>query len=94
MKITVEYKNDCSYVLPQIIKAEYNGEYRVELTFDDATRKIVDFGSFLKKHPHPQHNKYRKQENFKKFRIDNGNIVWGKNWDLIFPVERLYKGNI
>ena len=94
MKITVEYKNDDSYVLPQIIKAEYGVEYRVELTFNDATKKVVDFGGFLKNHPHPQHNKYRRKDCFKKFRIDGGNIVWGKNWDLIFPLERLYDGKI
>ena len=29
-----------------------------------------------------------------RFTIDNGNIVWGKNWDLIFPVEHLYSGRI
>jgi len=29
-----------------------------------------------------------------RFTIDNGNIVWGKNWDLIFPVEPLYAGRI
>ena len=29
-----------------------------------------------------------------RFTIDNGNIVWGKNRDLIFPVEPLYAGRI
>ena len=41
-----------------------------------------------------QYNKYKKQENFKKFKIENGNIVWGKDWDLIFPVYDLYEGKI
>ena len=27
-----------------------------------------------------------------KFTIENGNIVWGKNWDLIFPIEDLHAG--
>ena len=26
--------------------------------------------------------------------IDNGNVVWGKNWDLIFPIEQLHSGVI
>jgi hypothetical protein len=78
----------------KIIKAEYNGGYRIELTFSDEVKKTVDFGVFLKEHPHSQHDKYKKQENFKKFKIDNGNIVWGKNWDLIFPLEQLYNGKI
>jgi hypothetical protein len=28
----------------------------------------------------------------RKFRIDGGNIVWGKNWDLIFNPRNLYEG--
>jgi hypothetical protein len=78
----------------KITKAEYNGEYRVELTFNDTAKKIVDFGLFLREHPHPQHNKYIKQDNFKKFKLEKGNIVWGRNWDLVFPVEQLYEGKI
>ena len=23
---------------------------------------------------------------------EHGNIVWGKNWDMIFPIEQLHKG--
>ena len=26
--------------------------------------------------------------------FENGNIVWGKNWDLIFPVEQLHSGKL
>ena len=78
----------------RITKAKYNGEHKVELTFNDAEKRIVDFGIFLKKRPHPQYDKYNKLENFKKFKIENGNIVWGKNWDMIFPTEQLYSGKI
>ena len=46
------------------------------------------------KHPHPQYNKYLEWKNFKKATIENGNVVWGKNWDLIFPIEQLYNGEI
>ena len=31
---------------------------------------------------------------FQKFTIDDGNIVWGEDWDLVFPVEQLYAGAI
>lgn len=24
--------------------------------------------------------------------ISYGNVVWGKNWDMIFPIEQLYRG--
>ena len=28
------------------------------------------------------------------FKIENGNIVWGEDWDLIFPIEQLHQGRI
>jgi hypothetical protein len=77
-----------------ILKAEYVGDLSVKIVFSDNTTTIVDVGTFIKKHPHPQYNKYLEESNFKKFKIDLGNIVWGKNWDLIFPIEQLYKGKI
>ena len=29
---------------------------------------------------------------FRTFKIVEGNIVWGDDWDLIFPMENLYRG--
>ena len=77
-----------------VINASYIDGYKVEISFSDTTVQIVDFGPFLQKHPHPQYNKYQDTELFKQFKIDGGNIVWGENWDLIFPVSQLYKGAI
>jgi len=62
--------------------------------FSDNKKQVVDFGNFLNTHSHPQYNKYKKSEKFKKFKIENGNIVWGKDWEMIFPVYDLYKGKI
>ena len=62
-----------------ITNAVYISEYKVNITFADATEKTIDFGIFLKSYPHPQHNKYLDLKNFKKFKIDGGNIIWGKN---------------
>ena len=77
-----------------ITDAKYLEGYKVTIHFNDNTQQIVDFGVFLKKHPHPQYDKYKDLAKFKTFKIENGNIVWGKNWDLIFPVSQLYKGKI
>jgi Protein of unknown function (DUF2442) len=68
--------------------------YKLEVIFNDNKRKIVDFSGFLQTHSHPQYNKYKKENNFRKFKIENGNIVWGRDWDMIFPVYDLYKGKI
>ncbi|MEO5947333.1 MAG: hypothetical protein ABIP79_11000 [Chitinophagaceae bacterium] len=75
-------------------EAKYIDGFKVELLFSDNNKKVVDFSGFLKTHNHPQYNKYKKEANFKKFSIENGNVVWGKDWDMIFPVYDLYKGKI
>ena len=77
---------------PYIVKAEYGGDVRLNLLFSDGTTQTVDFRPFLLSHPHPQYNRYIEPRNFKKFRLVNGNVVWGKNWDLVFPLDLLYKG--
>ena len=77
-----------------VLKAVYVDGYRIEVVFNDSKRRVVDFANFLSTHSHPQNNNYKKPENFKKFRIENGNIVWGKDWDMIFPVYDLYQGKI
>ena len=78
----------------EMIKAEYIGEHRLKLAFSDGTSQVVDFGPFLENHPHPQHNKYRRLANFKRFRIERGNVVWGRDWDLIFPLAQLHQGYV
>jgi len=75
-----------------IIEAENAGNLCVCLTFCDNTVQTVDIGDFIRRHPHPQYNKYLDPRKFNSFALDNGNIVWGKNWDLIFPVEQLHSG--
>ncbi len=77
-----------------IIKAENAGNLSVNLTFNDNTVQTVDIGEFIRRHPHPQYNKYLDPRKFSRFSIENGNIVWGKNRDLIFPVEQLHAGAI
>lgn len=70
------------------------GNLTVCLTFSDNTTQVVNVGDFIRRHPHPQYNKYLNPKTFRRFCIENGNIVWGKNWDLIFPIEELYAGKI
>ena len=77
-----------------ITKAENAGNLTISLTFSDNTTKIVDIGDYIRRHPHPQYNKYLDPRKFSRCTIDNGNIVWGKSWDLIFPIEQLHAGTI
>lgn len=77
-----------------ITNAELSGNLTVLLLFNDNTQQIVDIGEYIRKHPHPQYNKYLNPKQFATFKIENGNIVWGEDWDLIFPIEQLHKGVI
>lgn len=74
--------------------AKHISDFKIEIEFNDKKKQVVDFGTFLSSHSHPQYNKYKKLQNFLHFKIENGNLVWGKNWDLIFPVADLYGGKL
>ena len=75
-----------------ITEAREADNLSVDLLFSDNTSRRVDIGDFIRRHPHPQYNKYLDQRKFRRFEIVDGNIVWGKNWDLIFPIEQLHSG--
>ncbi len=75
-----------------ITKANYVDRYKIRLSFSDDTSQLIDFEPFLANHPHPQHDKYRQLANFKQFHLEHGNIVWGEDWDLIFPIVQLHQG--
>lgn len=77
-----------------ITNATDAGNLSVTLSFSDNTTQTIDIGAFIRKHPHPQYNKYLDERKFRQFKLENGNIVWGKNWDLIFPIEQLHSGQI
>lgn len=77
-----------------ITNATNVGNLSVNIQFSDNTSRVVNIGDFIRRHPHPQYNKYLDEKKFSRFSIDGGNIVWGKNWDLIFPIEQLYTGCI
>ena len=75
-------------------EAKYLIGLKVEVLFNDNKKNVIDFAAFFEAHNHIQFNKYKQPKNFKKFTIENGNLVWGKDWDMIFPVYDLYKGKI
>lgn len=77
-----------------IASAKYIAPLSVEIHFSDGAVRIVDVGSFIQKHPHVQYNAYLDEEKFKSFKIEMGNLVWGENWDLVFPIADLYSGSL
>lgn len=77
-----------------ITEARSVGNLTIEMKFNDDTIQCVNIGDFIQKNPHPQYNKYLDEQEFLKFTIDDGNITWGEDWDLIFPIEQLHNGAI
>ena len=79
----------------RIKEATYAGGLKVMLTFNDGVVTLIDFGAWIKENPHPQYNRYLDEKKFKRFYLDEmGNIAWGKNRDLYFPIDQLHKGHI
>lgn len=77
-----------------VTHATYLLDYQIKIEFSDNSSRVIDFEPFLTENTHPQWNKYNNINYFKKFKIENGNLVWGRNWDLIFPVYGLFTGNL
>ncbi|MCF0050071.1 DUF2442 domain-containing protein [Dyadobacter sp. LJ53] len=77
-----------------VIAADYLSEYKILIKFNDGTQQVVDFEDFLMTNRHPQYDEYLDYKRFQQFKIEKGTIVWGDDWDLIFPVEQLHAGHI
>lgn len=73
--------------------AEYLDSYRLALVFDDGTRRIVDFGPFLKKSQNPMTTQFLDESKFCQFILEDGDIRWG-DYEMVFPLWDLYEGRI
>jgi len=78
----------------KVVDAQYFESYKLRITFENGHCVIVDFEPFFIKNPNPIYNEYHDVSRFKEFRVDNGNVVWGESWDLIFNPENLYYNNL
>lgn len=77
----------------RVKEARYVPRYRVDIAFNDGTRRVVDFGPFLKQARNPMLTKYRGLAEFKSFHIQDGDLMWG-DYEMIFPIMDLYNGTI
>lgn len=72
--------------LPSVTKATYLKEFIIELTFDDGTRKAIDFSIWL----HGEVFEPLKNKNyFKKFFLDGSTVAWPNGADI--APETLYE---
>lgn len=86
--------SDMKGVRMTVEDAHYLSGYILNVTFSNGEKRDVDFSPFINENKITYLGKYRKLSNFKKFKVEDGNVVWGKDWDLIFPVEHLYSGKV
>ncbi len=76
-----------------IISAEYIGEYQIKLSFNDNSIQLVDFFPFLNGSLNPLIRRYLDKQEFKGFKIDNGDLEWN-DYDLCFPIADLYENSV
>jgi len=91
MKIVNEIIDEGAYLT--ILKADYQENYRLQLFFSNGKNLIIDFEPFISNSYHHGIRKYLDKDQFRKFKIVNGNLNWN-DYDLIFPIEDLYLGNL
>ena len=72
-------------VLPSVIRATYEGGFRIRLTFNDSLQGIVDFQNWLEG---PVFEPLKDQTYFQRFFIDGGTVVWPNGADI--APETLY----
>ena len=73
--------------------AEQVGDFRLLLTFNDATQRIVDFAPFLRQSHNPLIQAYLDPVAFARFTVKDGDLIWD-DYDLCFPIADLYEGRL
>jgi hypothetical protein len=75
-------------MLHDVVLATYEGEYKIELTFDDGKRGVVDFSNYLSKGG--VFENFKEIEFFRDFSVNDelGTLTWQKEIDI--APEKLY----
>ena len=77
----------------EIAEAKYVSGYKIRLSFSDGKVRVMDFEPFLRKARNPDLAQYRQLRKFKSFRLHYGELMWG-DYEMLFPIADLYKGDI
>lgn len=72
--------------LPIVVKADYRDGFRIDLTFNDDTKKTVDFSQWLNG---PIFEPLRDASYFRRFFLDGGTVSWPNGADI--APETLYE---
>lgn len=76
-----------------IKEAKYIKDYKIKITFNDNSIQLIDFYPFLDSSLNPHIRKYLDINEFKKFKINEGDLEWN-DYDLCFPIADLYENKI
>ena len=71
--------------LPGVVKADYRGEYRIHLTFNDGSSKTVDFRAWLQG---PIFEPLQDRDYFRGFFVAGSTVCWPNGADI--APETLY----
>lgn len=77
----------------EVTSAIYINDYKVKITFQDNTERVVDFHDFLKNSTNIHIQEFLDIKKFKSFSVHHGHLMWG-DFELIFPIDELYAGKI
>jgi hypothetical protein len=77
----------------EITEAKHVGGHRISLHFNNGTKRVMDFGPFLRRAGNPETTAYRNLKKFKTFHLHYGNLMWG-DYEMIFPIADLHRGEI
>ena len=80
-------------VVIDIVQAEYVGDYKLKLVFNDGIESVVDLEPFLRNSRNPLIRVYLDQEKFAHFRVEWGDLIWD-DYSLCFPIADLYENRI
>ena len=71
--------------LPSIVNAEYRGDFRIQVTFNDGVQNVLDFSQWLEG---PIFEPLKDREYFRRFFVEGGTITWPNGADI--APETLY----
>lgn len=72
--------------LPQVVRAKYEKDFRIRLTFNDGVEASIDFTPWLSG---PVFEPLLRTSYFRKFFLDGGTVVWPNGADI--APETLYE---
>ena len=72
--------------LPTVVQAEYRGDFRIHLVFNDGVEETVDFSPWLEG---PVFEPLKEAGYFERFFLDGGTVAWPNGADI--APETLYE---